>query len=651
MTIMEEKQSSPVHQTKTMERQQSFRCVENNNNPPRKARSLEKQVSFQGVSVENHHHPSRLGRSMEKQQSFRGVTTAENQKRGLIMEKLPSFGKASTTMERQKSFRGGFLEKQKSFRVVMERQLSFIGERRKKTESPGKRGDSPLHIAARTGNLGKVKDLFRGGCDGEELLSKQNLEGETPLYTAAENGHSAVVEEMLERMDLQTASIAARNGFDPFHVAAKQGHLEVLKILLETFPNLAMTTDLLCTTALHTAATQGHIDVVNLLLETDSNLAKIAKNNGKTALHSAARMGHVEVVKSLIGNDPSIGFRTDKKGQTALHMAVKRQNDGIVVELVKPDVAVLSVEDNKGNTPLHIATNKGRIKVIVRCLLSFEGINLNPINKAGDTPLDVAERIGNAELASVLKEAGAATAKDLGKPQNPAKQLKQTVSDIKHEVQSQLQQSRQTGVRVQKIAKRLKKLHISGLNNAINSATVVAVLIATVAFAAIFTIPGQYEEDRSKGDLLGQAHIANKAPFLVFFIFDSLALFISLAVVVVQTSVVVIEEKAKKKLVFVINKLMWCACLFISIAFVSLSYIVVGKEEMWLAVCATVIGGTIMLTTIGAMCYCVIMHRVEESKLKSIRKERSKSQSFSMSRMPSDSEILNGEYNKRMYAL
>ncbi|CAN6813397.1 unnamed protein product [Brassica oleracea var. botrytis] len=110
------------------------------------------------------------------------------------MEKLPSFGKAAT-MERQKSFRGGFLEKQKRFRVVMERQLSFIGERRKKTESPGKRGDSPLHIAARTENLGKVKVLIRGGCDGEELrelLSKQNFEGETPLYTAAENGHSAV---------------------------------------------------------------------------------------------------------------------------------------------------------------------------------------------------------------------------------------------------------------------------------------------------------------------------------------------------------------------------------------------------------------------------------------------------------------------------
>ncbi|KAG2274552.1 hypothetical protein Bca52824_057107 [Brassica carinata] len=114
---------------------------------------------FEKQSVENHHHPSRLGRSMEKQQSFRGVATVENQKRGVIMEKLPSFCKAAT-MERQKSFRGGFLEKQKRFRVVMERQLSFIGERRKKTESPGKRGDSPLHIAARTENLRKERLLF-----------------------------------------------------------------------------------------------------------------------------------------------------------------------------------------------------------------------------------------------------------------------------------------------------------------------------------------------------------------------------------------------------------------------------------------------------------------------------------------------------------
>lgn len=184
---------------KSMEEQQSLRCV-GAENQVRKGRALEKQVSFQAGNVEKH---GIKGRAMEKQ---------------------------DRPMERQRSFRG-FVDKQKSFRVVMERQLSFMnggGERKKKNDSPGKRGDSPLHTAARTGNLGKVMELIQG-CNGiqelKDLLSKQNLEGETPLYTAAENGCSLVVEELLKHMDLDTASIAARNGFDPFHVAAKQGHL------------------------------------------------------------------------------------------------------------------------------------------------------------------------------------------------------------------------------------------------------------------------------------------------------------------------------------------------------------------------------------------------------------------------------------------
>lgn len=281
----------------------------------------------------------------------------------------------------------------------------------------------------------------------------------------------------------------------------------------------------------------------------------------------------------------------------------------------------------------------------VFCLLSMEGINVNSVNKAGETPLDIAEQFGTPELVSILRDAGAANSADQKNPRNASNQLKQTVSDIKHDVQSQLQQTRQTGTRVQKIAKKLKKLHISGLNNAINSATVVAVLIATVAFAAIFTIPGQYDEKKVGDFSLGQANIANDAAFLIFFVFDSLALFISLAVVVVQTSVVVIEQKAKKQLVFVINKLMWMACLFISIAFISLTYVVVGLHSRWLAIYATVIGSLIMLSTIGSMCFCVILHRMEATKLRA----ESRSRSLSMSHA-SDQEILNSEY-KRMYAL
>ncbi|PKI78134.1 hypothetical protein CRG98_001462, partial [Punica granatum] len=114
----------------------------------------------------------------------------------------------------------------------MERQLSFLGgggggggDKRKSKESPGKRGDSPLHLAARAGNSGKVREILHNCGDPKGLLSKLNLEGETPLYTAAENGHVGAVIEVLKHSNLDSASIAARNGFDPFHVAAKQGHL------------------------------------------------------------------------------------------------------------------------------------------------------------------------------------------------------------------------------------------------------------------------------------------------------------------------------------------------------------------------------------------------------------------------------------------
>lgn len=287
----------------------------------------------------------------------------------------------------------------------------------------------------------------------------------------------------------------------------------------------------------------------------------------------------------------------------------------------------------------------------MRTLLSAEGIDVNAINKAGETALDIAEKSTNEELAPILREAGAVTAKDHENPPSAAIQLKQTVSDIKHEVHSQLQQTRQTRMRVQKIARKLEKLHISGLNNAINSATVVAVLIATVAFAAIFTVPGQYvEDDKNEALSAGQAYIARKSAFIIFLICDSVALFIALAVVVVQTSVVVIEQKAKKQLVFVINKLMWVACVFISVAFISLAYIVVGHHAQWLAMSTTVIGSLIMLTTLGSMCYCIILHRIDQSNMRNIKKasdSRERSGSFSV---VSDSELLNNEY-KRLYAL
>ncbi|XP_019159287.1 PREDICTED: ankyrin repeat-containing protein At5g02620-like [Ipomoea nil] len=517
----------------------------------------------------------------------------------------------------------------------------------------GKRGDTQLHSAARAGNLGEVLGMISGceeGGERDEVLSRQNQSGETALYIAAEYGYVDLVKEMIKHYVLRSAGLKARNGFDAFHVAAKQGDVEMMRVLLEAFPQLSVTFDQSNTTALLTAAAQGHIEAVDFLLETNNSLAAIPRNNGKTALHASARNGHVEVVKALLSKEHRIATWSDKKGQTALHMAVKGQSVEVVNELVMSEASLATMVDAKGNTALHIAARKGRLE-IVKALLKHKEIRGEAINKSGETALDTAEKNGQSEIAALLKEHGFQTA---SVPKRSAKELKQTVSDIKHDVHDQLVHTRQTQRRVHKIAKRLNKMHSEGLNNAINSTTVVAVLIATVAFAAIYNLPGQYADDpKTNPPALspGEARIAPQPPFTVFFIFDSLALFISLAVVVVQTSVVVVERKAKKQMMAVINKLMWLACAFVSVAFLALSYIVVGEEQKWLAIGVTVTGTFIMVATLGTLCYWVIMHRIEASNLRNLSKSArsSMSQSWSVSVM-SDPEVPDDEF-KKLYAI
>ncbi|KAI4300175.1 hypothetical protein L6164_033583 [Bauhinia variegata] len=391
------------------------------------------------------------------------------------------------------------------------------------------------------------------------------------------------------------------------------GSLDFLKVLIEAIPEFSIKT-----TILHTAAEQGHIEVVNFLLDKERNLVTITKNNGKTALHSAARYGHVEVVRALLSREAELAMRTDRKGQTALHMAVKGQNLMLVEELLKSNQSLINIVDAKGNTPLHTATRKGRLEII-RKLLDYQETDANIINKSGETALDTAEKNGHSEVVKILKFHRVQSAKSIkSTATNTALELKRTVSGIKTGVNNQLTQTFKTQRRVRVIAKRLNKKHALGLNNAINSNTVVAVLIATVAYAAIFSIPGQYPNDPKElapEMSPGEANVAPKHVFMIFIFFDSAALFISLAVVVVQTSVVVIEKKAKKLLMTIINKLMWLSCVLISAAFLAMSYIIVGGQK-WLAITATAIGTVIMGATMAILCHRIIAHRLMRIRFK-----------------------------------
>ncbi|KAI9152757.1 hypothetical protein LWI28_000582 [Acer negundo] len=494
------------------------------------------------------------------------------------------------------------------------------GKKKYVRQVTGRHNDTELHLVAQRGDLAGVRQILGeidaqmigtlSGADfdaevleiREVVANEVNELGETALFVAAHKGHLDVVKELLLYTTKEGIALKNRTGLDPLHVAAREGHEDIVQVLLEHDPELSRTVGQSNATPLITAATKGHLAVVKVLLSKDPSSLDLTRSNGKNALHLAARQGHVDVVKALLDQDPQLARRTDKKGQTALHMAVKGVSVDVVELILRADPATVMLPDKFGYVALHIATRKKRVE-IVNELVKLPETNVNALTREKKTALDIAEGLPLSEEINDIKEClngnGAMKASELNQPRD---ELRKTVKEIKKDVHSQLEQARKTQKNVSGIAKDLLKLHRIGIYNASNSVTVVAVLFATVAFAAIFTVPGGDSDD-------GMAVVAEGTPFKIFFFANAVALFTSLAVVLVQITIVRAELKTERRVTKIINKLMWLAAVFTTLAFLSSSYIVVGRHSRWAANLVTVIGAIIMAGVIILMTYFVLKSR------------------------------------------
>ncbi|MBA0759965.1 hypothetical protein Gotri_022773 [Gossypium trilobum] len=325
--------------------------------------------------------------------------------------------------------------------------------------------------AVQSGELQSVKQMLdkltkdepsNGSSTVSDLVASQNESGKTALYIAAENNLQEIFSYLLKFCDVEVVKMRSNSDINTFHVAAKLGNLGMVEELLGIWPELCELCDSTNASPLYFAAVKSHLDVVNAILSADPSCIRIVRKNGKTALHTAASI-------------------KDKKGQTVLHMAVKGQIPAVVDEILLANHSLLNERDKKGNTALHIATRKARPQ-IVSLLLTKRSIDINAINNQHET----------AYVGQV----------------NEAMELKRTVSDIKH-VQSQFLQNQKTNIRVSGIAKELQKLHREAVQNTTNSITVVAMLFASIAFLAIFNLPGEYvtsEPDEGNANIACRNH-------------------------------------------------------------------------------------------------------------------------------------------------
>ncbi|KAJ0088381.1 hypothetical protein Patl1_31956 [Pistacia atlantica] len=551
----------------------------------------------------------------------------------------------------------------------------------------GRHNDTELHLAAQRGDLEGVKkildeiDAQMMGTFGEAdfdaevgeikaaIVNEVNDLGETALFIAAEKGHLDVVKELLQYTTEEAILLKNHSGFDPLHIAASQGHEAIVQVLLDYDPSLIKTVGQSNATPLISAATKGHAAVVNVLLSRDLSLLEIPKSNGKNALHLAARQGHVGIVKALLDKDLLLARRTDKKSQTALHMAVKGVNREVVRLILAADATIVMLPDKFGNTALHIAARKKRVEslavylhwshthqiepsygtviseALIRCfrieldahisskivneLIQLPETDVNVLTRDRRTAIDIVEGLPLSEETAEIKDSlaryGGVRAKELN--QLPRDELRKTVTAIKKDVHSQLEQARKTNRNVTGIAQDLRRLHRLGLYSTTNSVTVVAVLFASVAFAAIFTLPGG---DRDDGSAAG----VGSASFKIFFIFNAIALFTSLSVVVVQITIVRGELKSEKQVVKVINKLMWLASVCTTVSFLAASFIVLGQRNMWAAILVTCIGGVIIAGVLIALIY----HILKRKRKRKVRK-REKKRSNAWRHLDTDSEV------------
>ncbi|XP_063685855.1 poly [ADP-ribose] polymerase tankyrase-2-like isoform X3 [Bolinopsis microptera] len=289
-----------------------------------------------------------------------------------------------------------------------------------------------LHRAAGYGHLGIVCELTKAGFN--PLTASHT--GRIPLHEACQGGHTSVVEELLKYGGVE---IADCRGQSPLHVAAYHGESQCVQLLCANSAQIAAR-DENHRTPVHLAAIMNQSETIHWLLEygADVDLPDI---HGRTCSHYASTVADNSSLKTLLERGVDLQVRC-LQGRLPLHYSVttdrlcnlnlllaqhtKGSDRTNATSLKQAKLNLMLTNDNMGkclghiaaqngsinclhwmleqgldpnstdscqNTPLHAAASKSQI-LAFSCLL-YHGASQEATNNKGETPMDVARKVGS----------------------------------------------------------------------------------------------------------------------------------------------------------------------------------------------------------------------------------------------------------------